>query len=244
MEKTDFYISKARKVHGDFYDYSLFEYKAYHEKVKIVCPIHGLFEQTVANHLSGFSCYLCSKDRSGMKHRSSQESFVEKSTVVHQNKYDYSKVLYRDTNTKVIIVCPVHGDFHQDPKSHLRGIGCPKCRSSKGELRIRHFFNKYNICYTEQYRIKDCRNKRPLPFDFAVFEDEEKTKLKCLVEFDGGQHTKPVQHFGGEKKFTMLKKHDNIKNNFCKEKSIQLVRIPQIAFDNIENILKTVLTIS
>lgn len=56
MEKTKHYINEARKVHGDFYDYSLFEYEGYHKKVKIVCPVHGLFEQTVANHLSGFSC--------------------------------------------------------------------------------------------------------------------------------------------------------------------------------------------
>lgn len=101
-----------------------------------------------------------------------------------------------------------------------RRSGCPYCYSSKGEDAVRDFLNVNNFDFKEQYRIKDCRNKRALPFDFAIFENN---KLLLLIEYDGIQHTKPKF---GQREFMLTKFRDNIKNKYCRENGIDLVRIP------------------
>ena len=124
--------------------------------------------------------------------------------------------------------------------------GCPKCSKSKGEKIIQEIFDRYNIINIPQYKFKDCRNKNPLPFDIAIFVDEEKIKLKLLIEYDGEQHFYPV-NFGGisnkraEENFRRTQKHDLIKNNYCLKNNITLLRIPYWEFDNIEEILIDVL---
>ena len=116
------FIEKARKVHGDKYDYSKVNYVNNQTKVTIICPIHGEFEQTPINHLLGCNCPMCV---GGIKF--SKEQFIEKAKEVHGDKYNYSKVNYINANTKVIIICPEHGEFEQTPAKHLNGQGCPKC---------------------------------------------------------------------------------------------------------------------
>ena len=124
---TEQFIQKAIFIHSKGkYDYSLVDYKHSKTKVIIVCPEHGEFNQTPANHLSGNGCPKCSID----EHRSSIEQFIRKAIFVHgEKKYDYSKVDYKQSQSKVIIVCPEHGEFEQTPNNHLKGQGCPKCKS-------------------------------------------------------------------------------------------------------------------
>ena len=98
--------------------------------------------------------------------------------------------------------------------------GCSKCSESHGEKIVSQFLDEYKIDYKSQYRIKECRNKRPLPFDFAIFEDD---KLKLLIEYDGEQHFKPKF---GKKEFERVKINDAIKNSYCKNNNIDLLRIP------------------
>ena len=85
--KEDF-IERAKKVHGDKYDYSKVEYVNAHTKVIITCPIHGDFEQLPCNHIKGVGCNLCYKDNKV----TNLETFIEKSIKKHGDKYDYSKV--------------------------------------------------------------------------------------------------------------------------------------------------------
>lgn len=118
----DEFVSKARQVHGDKYDYSKVEYVNNGTKVTIVCPIHGEFTQTPNHHLLGQGCRKCA----GTEQMDSQ-SFIEKAMNVHGDRFDYSKVDYVNARTKVCIVCRTHGDFWQSPHRHLRGDGCAKC---------------------------------------------------------------------------------------------------------------------
>ena len=67
------------------------------------------------------------------------EEFIKKAKEIHGNKYDYSKVEYKNTSTKVCIICPEHGEFWQTPNHHLQGHGCPKCKNEK--IRKRHTHN-------------------------------------------------------------------------------------------------------
>ena len=120
---TEEFILKARKVHGDKYDYSKVTYMNSATKVCIICPEHGEFWQQASVHLLGHGCPACS----GLK-RPSTEEFIEAARKVHGDRYDYSKVEYKDKNTKVCIICPIHGEFWQRPHNHIHGRqGCPEC---------------------------------------------------------------------------------------------------------------------
>ena len=122
MSKDNF-IKKSKIVHGNKYDYSKVEYKNNKTKVCIICPEHGEFWQNPYIHLKGSGCPKCACANK----RCTTKDFVKKAKDVHGNKYDYSKVEYISNKTKVCIICPEHGEFWQDPRSHLQGKGCSKC---------------------------------------------------------------------------------------------------------------------
>ncbi len=126
MTKEEF-IQKAQKIYGNKYDYSLVEYKNNKTKVKIICPKHGIFEQTPNRHLSGQGCPKCALEERSKRQTMTREQFIEKAKKVHGNKYDYSLVEYEKAHSKVKIICPKHGIFEQLAYMHLQGNGCPKC---------------------------------------------------------------------------------------------------------------------
>ena len=119
------FIKKAREIHGDKYDYSKVEYKNAHTKVEIICLIdnHGVFKQPPTDHLYQKSgCPKC-----GGRLINNTQEFIEASVLIHSEKYDYSKSVFKDAKSKVIIGCPFHGEFKQAAYHHSHGIGCPKC---------------------------------------------------------------------------------------------------------------------
>lgn len=127
QQTTEAFISKASRVHGNRYDYSLAEYQTSKKKVCIVCPEHGEFWQTPNAHLRGAGCPICAQ-RIRVKGISyTQDTFVAKAKDVHGDKYDYLKVNYINSSTKVCIICPKHGEFWQTPRDHIAGHGCQKC---------------------------------------------------------------------------------------------------------------------
>ena len=75
------------------------------------------------------------------------EEFIAKAKAVHGNRYDYSKVVYVNTQTKVCIICKEHGEFWQKPKNHLCGNGCVKC--SKESISKRLMLWTREKCYEE-----------------------------------------------------------------------------------------------
>ena len=224
------FIEKAREIHGDNYDYSLVKYKGNKLKVKIICLKHGIFEQTPNHHMRGIGCSKCTTS-----HKLNSEEFIKKAKKTHGNKYDYSKINYINSQTTVSILCRKHGTFKQTPNSHLANHGCPKCNESKGEKKIRTFLEKNNISYVKEKRFDNCKNKYLLPFDFYIFHKN------LLIEYDGIQHFKPINYFGGEKAFKQLKENDKIKNKFAKENNINLIRIPYNKLNCIDKILKDIL---
>jgi len=127
MYTKEIFIEKARKVHGDKYDYSKVEYINSQTKVCIICPEHGEFWQEPSAHLRGYCCPKCGNFNRGRYKRFNKVDFIQKAKEVHGNKYDYSKVEYVNAQTKICIICPEHGEFWQIPMGHLKGEGCPKC---------------------------------------------------------------------------------------------------------------------
>jgi len=120
---TEEFITKAKEIHGDKYDYSKVEYKGANLKVSVICKKHKFeFTPKPANFLNGSNCPICSGN-----FKYNTQSFIEKAKEIHGNKYDYSKVNYISSKAKVTIICPIHGEFEQQPYSHIKGIGCSKC---------------------------------------------------------------------------------------------------------------------
>ena len=144
---TGQFVEKAKAVHGDRYGYDEVVYKTAHTKVIIGCNRHGTFEQMPQDHLRGKGCSICSGNR-----RSTTKDFTRKAKKVHDGKYAYDKVMYKNAYTKVIITCPYHGDFGQTPHSHLSGYGCQVCsvilRSSSTESFIRKAREVHGNKYT------------------------------------------------------------------------------------------------
>jgi hypothetical protein len=112
---TGQFIEGAKRVHGDRYDYSKTVYDGAYKKVTITCPVHGDFEQAATVHLSGCGCPKCSTTTSHDASRLLFEEFLRRAREAHGNKYDYSKVEYKNNHTRVVIVCPKHGEFKQAP---------------------------------------------------------------------------------------------------------------------------------
>jgi hypothetical protein len=122
--------------------------------------------------------------------------------------------------------------------------GCPDCKKSKGELKISKVLELYKnnnliIDFEKQYRINDCKDFRPLPFDFFIKTEES----FMLLEYQGMQHNKPIKYFGGELKYRDRVKKDKIKKEYCKNNNIKLIEIPYWDFDNIEKILEDALNL-
>jgi len=149
---TQDFIIKANDIHGYNYDYSNVQYINNHDKVKIICNIHGEFEQSPSHHLNGQGCSKCGDIKTANSKMYTINEFIEKSIIIHGNKFDYSKVNYVDSKTKIIIICNDHGDFKVKPNNHLSCYqGCPKCQTkkqySKQQIQWLNFIQtKDNIC--------------------------------------------------------------------------------------------------
>lgn len=121
-------------------------------------------------------------------------------------------------------------------KDHLLGknresktISCGLVNISSGQLKIKQILDKNNIIYQQQYRIKNFNIYSP--FDFAIFN--QNGQLIKLIQYDGEQHFKPIEYFGGEQKFKIQQDRDQKKNEYCQAHGIKLLRIPYTQFDNI-----------
>ena len=224
-KNTEEFISEAQILNGNEYDYSLVEYKRSSSKIKIICKIHGIFEQSPDNHLRGSKCNKCS---GGLLRDT--KTFIDKANEIHNNKYDYSLTEYINSRNKLKIICKSHGVFEQKASNHLTGHGCYICNESKGEKEIDIFLKENNIIYYRQHRFKNCKYKLPLPFDFYLPE------YNICIEFDGQQHFKSYSYWGGENQLEEQKIKDEIKNNFCLSNNILLYRIAYN--ENLENKLK------
>lgn len=165
---TQEFIRRAKEVHGNSYDYSKVEYISTMQHVIIVCPLHGEFRQRPNAHISHANgCPTCAKHNRGKARAMNTQQFIVKARMLHGDKYDYSKVEYVDTSTKVCIICPIHGEFWQRPNDHLTGHACRYCHidstkelvygvgindtNSKKDKCYKHWSSMLSRCYSEKY---------------------------------------------------------------------------------------------
>jgi hypothetical protein len=216
------FIQKALEIQfNKSYDYSCVVYTGSKQKVEIICPVHGSFWQAPNDHLSGKQCFICARESCASFTRKLPEKFIVDANSVH-GSFDYQNSDYINSSTPIKIICSIHGEFLQRPSNHLQGQGCPNCNLSQGERHISKFLISNKICYKQQVKIPKCRNKKPLPFDFGIYENN---KLIGLIEYHGRQHYVPISHFGGNIELVKRQKNDQIKQNFCKDNNIPLLVI-------------------
>ena len=177
QDKTENFINKAKKIHGDKYDYSKVNYVNSKTKVCIICPKHGEFWQEPRHHLSKHGCPMCGKENSDRKQSLTLNEFIEKSNQIHNGKYSYDKVNYVNAETKVCIICPKHGEFWQAPHSHLRGQGCPKCGRER---------NINSIKITNETFIEKATQIHGGKYDYSkcIYKDSN-TKVKIICPIHG-----------------------------------------------------------
>lgn len=123
-------------------------------------------------------------------------------------------------------ICPLCGNIFQAlpakvVENHTTSCGC-KIQSSKERI-IEHTLKNLGVLYVKEQRFEDCRYKYTLPFDFAVYTDDG--KIRCLIEYDGEQHFRPIEFYGGESYFRDVQIRDNIKTQYCKNNNINLLRL-------------------
>ena len=153
------FIKRAKEVHSDRYDYSKSKYIGYKDKIKIICPEHGEFEQMVSNHLGGKGCKYC-----GGTTKMDTKLFIIKCNEVYGNRYDYSKVEYIDTRTPVTIICPEHGEFLVTPNNFLsKSRGCRHCNSKIFDNKS--FINVMSAIHNNKYdysKVEYINTKTPV----------------------------------------------------------------------------------
>jgi len=116
------FIEKSKLIHGTRYNYDKVEYVRAHDNVIIICAIHGDFLRAPTDHLHGCGCNKC-----GGSYSPTIEEFIEKAQLIHSNKYSYTRAMYVNAHTNIIIICPTHGEYVKSPSNHIQGAGCPVC---------------------------------------------------------------------------------------------------------------------
>lgn len=235
---TEEFIELCKKSHPDYkYDYSKVIYTKSTDNITVICPKHGEFYPTASSFLAGKSnCQQCIND----SYRLGTEEFIKRAKEIHGEYYDYSKVEYKNINSKVTIVCPKHGEFEQYANAHLKGCNCPACSRensipSKGEELIKNILDKANIKYKFQYEITTktiARNSNIILVDFAL----KRNGKIYFIEYNGKQHYEyiPFFHSGGIIDFEKQQRRDKILKDLC-ELNKDKVELIEIRYDMIEN---------
>lgn len=220
------------------YDYSKVKYINSTTPMSIICHNHNEpfeFQLSYNEIMSGKR--MCSRCANKLVFT---EDFIEKATKIQGDLYDYSQVDYQGSKIKVKIFCKKHEKyFLQTPNAHLRGSGCPICKTSKGNKYIFNVLKENEINFINEYRFEDCIDERPLPFDFYLPD------YNLVIEYDGIEHFEPV-NFGSEtvtleKAFEYVHRHDKMKNEYCERNNIGIIRIGYK--ENLEERMKDILSL-
>lgn len=227
------FVSRFRRVHGDVYDYFPDTIIGATEKMKINCCKHGEFYQTPTIHQKGGGCSSCAYEKLGSVRKISLKEFLEKSIEIHGKKYNYSNVIWENQHSKIKIECKKHGLFIQTPRNHVRGSGCPNCNASRGEAAIRLVLEEIGVEFNQQQIFIGLRDKKNLKCDFYLPE------FNLVIEYNGIQHYKSMQLWGGDVAFEQGRRRDRIKEEFCKNNSIgfEVIKYDEDIKDRLDEIL-------
>ena len=238
-------ITSVKKMF-DSKGYTLIDENQYvnaHKKVDYTCSKHpDKIQKASYNKVKyGTTCEYCDKENRD-ESNSRRHTFEFVKDTFDSLGYELLETEYKNCDEKLQYICPNHKNHIQQIsfyKLYKEGNRCPMCRESKGEKKISEILDSKNVIFKTQYKFEDCKNEKSLPFDFAIFDRDN--KLEYLIEYQGEQHYMPIEYMGGEEKFKTRQKRDLIKRNYCFENNIKLLEIPYWEFDNIEKIIDELL---
>lgn len=227
------FCQEAEKIHNNYYFYLSEGYKGSNKKIKIQCPIHGVFSQTGRDHLQGKGCPECGKKSRVKNKTKTKTQFISQAIKIHEDKYDYSKVKYYKGRKKVEIICPIHGSFFQTPEGHLSGRGCSNCT---------YFISKKEKDWLDLIGLpntSECRNVT-LHVKGKVFRvDGFDPKTKTIYEFHGDYwHGNPSIYPSEEinervkKTFGELYKATVKRENLLKEGGFRVISMWESDYNN------------
>lgn len=213
------------------------EYKTNNTKIKCFCKIHNYIWYPTPSHLlEGQGCIYCKKEKISLFGRLSQEEFAKKLFNINDKIQIIGE--YKISHTKILVKCKECGrEWYIIPNNVLtRGVKCTcnkKGNISNGELLIFDALNKYNIEFIYQFSFNNLIgvNGGLLSYDFYL------PNLNLLIEYQGIQHEKPIDFFGGKEKFKIQKQHDLIKKEYASQSNIDLLEIWYYDYNNIEKII-------
>lgn len=208
------------------------QYTTQKEKILVGCNVCNYQWYTPAGViLGGHSCPKCSHAQGASKIKKSRDVFVKELSATNPNIQILGDYINDSTKVKCKC-CKCNQEWNATPNNLLRGSGCPSCNISKGENKISTYLTDRKISFIQQYCFNDCADKRKLPFDFYLPQNN------TAVEYDGQLHYMSIDYFGGDEQLKNRKRLDNIKTSYCQANGIKLIRIPYWEFDNIESILE------
>ena len=183
------------------------------------CKIHNYTWNVVPSSiLNGTGCPICGREKLSLLQRKTHEEYEKELYNVNPNIRCVGK--YIDSTTKIKVQClKCNTTWESLPFNLLCGHGCPSCNFSHGEDEIQNWLIAHNISFIPQKRFKGCKDKRTLPFDFYI------PTHNAAIEYDGDQHSKAIDWFGGQEGLEYRKKHDKIKTEYCMKNNIKLLRI-------------------
>lgn len=236
------FVREVFDLVGDEYIF-LDEYVNNSTKIEVIHNICGnKYTIRPTNFISGQRCKKChikNIKENGISTRKSHEKFVDEVKELGNEEYEVISRYVKDNENIIMKHIKCGNEYPVKPTKFIQGQRCPKCKKSKGEVAISKILKDNNVRFEEQYRFEDCRNKSPLPFDFAILGDNDSVEM--LIEFQGVQHFKPVGFLGGEERFNYTKNNDLIKSNYCKSNNIPLLAISYLDFNRLEFIIKNTL---
>lgn len=162
VNKTEYFINRFNDLFGDIFDFSKFVYNSSRTHSTVICKQHGEFKIKPNNLMSGYGCVKCANDKISDKMKSTTDEFISKANIIHDNFYKYDNSVYGENNkSKIIITCPLHGDFSQTISDHLSGYGCKECGKikisetiSKIPVHLRKMTQKIRSLISSSYRRK------------------------------------------------------------------------------------------
>nr|DAU16926.1 MAG TPA: restriction enzyme [Caudoviricetes sp.] len=206
----------------------LSEYKNSKTELQIKCPNGHIYPQTYDYFVNNIRCPICKEKE--IKNKEQHKYKWVKNTI---NSVGYELLTKNYTNNRqpLDIKCDKGHVYTSNFDNFQQGHRCIICNSSNGNKKVENILKKLKINYIVEYKFENCKFKRQLPFDFYLPD------YNLCIEYDGVQHFEIVKHFGGFDDFITRKIKDTIKNVYCNENNIKLIRIPYWDFDNIENII-------
>jgi hypothetical protein len=204
-------------------------------KLTIKCLKHNIVTTRIAQDdiRANGSCTKCKSEL----RRNTRLTLIEKANIIHNNKYDYSKFKNVGAHKNTTVICPVHGDFTVSASNHINNeSGCPSCcwKESKGEKKIKTYLKSKNIIFIPEKSFDDLRSIKGYKLRFDFYLPESNT----IIEYDGEHHFQDIRWNKTDiNRLPTHQAHDKIKNIYCSDNNLHMIRISYKDYMNVEIIL-------